>query len=131
MITEEDWKRTDLSDEDYFLYLYDNSTPEECINHEFLEKFFSNDFIYTFEIYSKAYEPHRWVTPISSILKVKDRFFLVEYANGNTEMQEEEYYSVNEVNPPIYTECSMLTMILTNKEDSEISLKTVVDKEIC
>lgn len=37
-------------------------------------------------------DSQRWVTYISKIFEIDGRLFSVNYASGNTEMQENEYY---------------------------------------
>ena len=37
-------------------------------------------------------EPHRWSTPVQSVISVGDRLFAVDWFRANTEMQENEFY---------------------------------------
>lgn len=37
-------------------------------------------------------EPHRWSTPVKSIISVNNRLFAIDWMRGNTEYQENEFY---------------------------------------
>lgn len=43
------------------------------------------------EVDEKRYDKHRWYTPVETIFKVKDTYILLEWDEGLTEYQENEY----------------------------------------
>ena len=45
-------------------------------------------------------ESRRWTTPIYEYYKVGDRYFCFNWARGNTEYQEKEFYEIIEMEPP-------------------------------
>jgi len=56
-------------------------------------------FAYGKEVW--AGEPHRWSTPVQSVIRAGDRLFAIDWQRANTEMQENEFweqpYEVKEV----------------------------------
>lgn len=82
--------------EEEFLRLFDNgyyNTDEGLIDFFELRDSFSL-------IEKKTHESRRWVTPISEYYRVEDRYFCFNWAVGNTEYQEDEYYNLTEMYPP-------------------------------
>ena len=78
--------------EDYFAYLLDNNIPFdredlcmmiECCYHD-----------------SFRGELHRWFIEASTICEVKGKFYCIDWEEGSTEMQEDEFpYQPYEVEP--------------------------------
>lgn len=68
-----------------FLTKYDNG-------EEFTEEELS-DFIWEFvEVDTQYGENHRWNRPATTIFRVEDRLFALDWWQGLTELQENEFY---------------------------------------
>lgn len=71
-------------------------------NKEFLKKYDSkqeftdselNDLVWEMEeVETKYGENRRWYRKVTTIFKVEDRYFAVEWDEGLTELQENEFY---------------------------------------
>ena len=72
-------------DEKEFLNRFDNG-------EEFTEEELS-DFRWEFiEVNVKYGDNHRWNRPVTTVFRVEDRLFALEWWEGLTEMQEHEFY---------------------------------------
>ena len=88
----------DKYSEDYFLNKYDNHIEFEPQDYQRL--------VYEYELPEETRygEPRRWSRWAVSICKLKDRYFKVDWDQGLTEMQEDEFYdsTIEEVRPYEY-----------------------------
>lgn len=60
-----------------------------------------SEAIFMYEIDREDLDEYRWTTLIRSVIKVKDRYFEIDWIQGNTEMQEDDFSdsSLKEVFP--------------------------------
>lgn len=116
--------------EQEFLDLYDSTSDEDHNNEEFVKNIVDN---YTFLdkcIYEKIDESRRWVTLKIKIFKFKDRYFLLDYSIGNTEYQDNGYYSIEEIILD-YTPISVLNLSFINKSTKNTIFTTLVYDKLC
>lgn len=66
--------------------------------------------IYYYGVETNQGEKHRWTTDMATIVKLLDRYFLIDWCEGNTEYQENEYY-----NQPVEV----------IKEEKEVTMKVI------
>lgn len=82
-----------LSFEDEILNNFDNgiSMSDDDIS----------EAIFMYEIDREDLDEYRWTTLTRSVIKVKDRYFEIDWIQGNTEMQEDDFSdsSLKEVFP--------------------------------
>lgn len=60
-----------------------------------------SEAIFMYEIDREDLDEYRWTTLVRSVIKVKDRYFEIDWIQGNTEMQEDDFSdsSLKEVFP--------------------------------
>lgn len=60
-----------------------------------------SEAIFMYEIDREDLDEYRWTTLTRSVIKVKDRYFEIDWIQGNTEMQEDDFSdsSLKEVFP--------------------------------
>lgn len=82
-----------LSFEDEILKKYDNGISMSDDD--------MSEAIFMYEIDREDLDEYRWTTLIRSVIKVKDRYFEIDWIQGNTEMQEDDFSdsSLKEVFP--------------------------------
>lgn len=71
---------------------FEKNMVHKIDNGEILTEKEIRDVIYEFEIDSEYGENRRWTRSVSSVVKLCDRFFMIDWEQGLTECQENEYY---------------------------------------
>ena len=90
-------------------------------NESFTEEEIVSLFDRLQEVDEKRYDRDRWWTPIETIFKVKDTYILLEWNEGLTEYQENEYdFNPYEV---YYVERTIVVKEWCRKEKDEIDIK--------
>lgn len=79
---------------DYYADHYEEVILNKIDSGEKLNKSEISDLVWEFEEVDRKYgDNRRWSRSVTSIVKVNNRFFCVEWENGLTENQENEFYS--------------------------------------
>lgn len=71
---------------------------EEIMFHKILsgEKLTEKELqrlVWDYEVERETFEKHRWTQPVASIVCLCERYFEIDWEEGLTEMQEDEYYN--------------------------------------
>lgn len=85
-------KEEEKRDREYYLEHFEEIIVSKIDNNENLTEKELRDVVFDYEIETKYGENRRWTRSVSTVVKLCNRFFMIEWEEGLTEYQPNEYF---------------------------------------